>query len=170
MKKEDIIIFNKKRVYTGISSRSYGHTYFAQKKINPGNIVMLGFGKITDHQTPHISVQIGPNLHYKPEKWTGKYWNHSCKPNTYIKTREDGFPNLVALKIIKKDEEITYSYWMTEYKWIKQADENKVKCKCGHLGCRGKILSFSQLDNKSKEILVEKQLCSRYLMSLLIFS
>mgnify|MGYP001582859880 CR=1 FL=1 len=96
-----MFVFNRENVNAGLSSKGYGHTYFVKKDFKPGEEVMRGFGKIIDHQTSHISVQVGTKKHYKPEKWTGRYWNHSCDPNTYIKTRSDGFPSLVALKKIK---------------------------------------------------------------------
>ncbi len=158
--------FNKKNTYIGISKKSYGKTHFANRNFKKGEIVMVGFGKIIDHQTPHISVQIGVNKHYLPKSWTGRYWNHSCSPNTYMNTMVDGFPKLIVSKSIKCGEEITYSYWMSEFKWIKDADESTVKCKCGSKNCRGKILSFSQLSKADRKKIVTKKLCSRYLLKL----
>ena len=161
MLKEDVINFNKKNVSTGKSPRNYGHTYFAKKDFRPGETVMMGFGKIINHQTSHLSVQIGFHKHFLPTKWTSRYWNHSCNPSCFVKTRDDGFPNLVALKKIKKGEEITFAYWMTEYQWAKNAAENQEKCKCGSKSCKGKILSFSQLSKKDK--IKHKEHISKYL-------
>ena len=162
-KADKIRAFNKNNVSYGLSSKGYGHTYFAQRAFKPSEVVMMGFGRIIDHQTSHKSVQIDYSKHYLPDKWTGAYWDHSCSPNTYIHTRVDGFPNLIALKNIKKGEEITYAYWMTEYEWSKGAKENTIRCKCGEKDCRGKILSFTQLSNSEKTKLLNKQLCSKYL-------
>lgn len=165
MTENKVIEFNKKNVYIGLSKKLYGHTHFANKDFKKGEIVTMGFGKILNHQTPRISIQIGINKHYLPKIWTGMYWNHSCDPNTYIRTREDGLPNLVALKSIKRGEEITYSYWMSEFKWIKNADESKIKCRCGSKNCRGKILSFSQLPKVFQKKLIDKKICSKYLLT-----
>ena len=165
MKEKQITEFNKKNVYIGVSKKSYGITYFTNRNFRKGEIVMVGFGKIIDHQTSHISVQIGINKHYLPKSWTGRYWNHSCNPNTYIKTRADGFPNLIALKSIKYGEEITYSYWMSELEWTKYAEEIKIKCKCKSKNCRGKILSFSQLSNTDQKKVIDKKNCSKYLLN-----
>src|SRR3989344_7244041 len=151
---------NKKNIYSGSSLYGYGVTHFAKRDFKKDEIVMYGFGRIINHQTPHISIQIGLHKHYLPTKWTGKYWNHSCDPNTYIHTNSDGFPNLVALKDIKKDEEITYAYYMSEFSWIENADEKKVRTVCGNSKCKGKILSFSQLSNKEKRKLKQRKLCS----------
>lgn len=154
---------NKKNVLVGKSSKSYGFTYFAKKDLKKGEIVMSGLGKIINHQTPHFSVQIGYAKHFLPAKWTGRYWNHSCDPNTYIKNRPDGFPDMVALRNIKKGEEITYGYWMTEFAWIKDAEERRIKCKCRTKKCKNKILSFSGLSTKDREMLKKNKLCSKYL-------
>lgn len=98
MNKKAIVFFNKKSVYVGSSKHGYGLTYLAKREFDHGEVVMESTGKIINHQTPHISVQIGENRHFLPSKWTSKYWNHSCEPNTHIKTRSDNFPSLVASK------------------------------------------------------------------------
>lgn len=163
MTETQIVLQNEKNVLIDRSSKGYGLTHFTGRNFKKGEVVMLGFGKIIDHQTPHISVQIGVRKHYLPTKWTGKYWNHSCNPNTHVKSRTDGFPNLVALRDIKEGEEISYGYWMTEFTWIKNADELKVSCKCGTKKCKGRILAYSGLHKMEQEILKKKRLCSKYL-------
>jgi hypothetical protein len=155
---------SKKNVFIGVSKKPYGKTYFANRNFSKGEIVMAGFGKVIDHQTPRISVQIGEHKHYLPRKWNGRYWNHSCNSNTYMRTRVDGFPDLVALKAIKRGEEITYSYWMSELMWTKNTDESKIECRCGSKNCQGKIFSFSQLSKTNQEKIIEKGICSKYLM------
>lgn len=166
MKQEEIIDMNKKNVYMQRSKNGYGFTYFAKRDFKKDELVMSGIGKIIDHQTAHCSVQIGHSRHYLPTKWTGKYWNHSCESNTYVKTRPDGFPDLVALRNIKKDEEITYFYWMTEFMWTKGVDELWMKCKCGSKNCVGKILSYSDLSPEEKADFKKRTLVSQYLLAL----
>ena len=163
MTEAQIILQNKKNVLVSRSSHGYGLTFFARKNFKKGEVVMLGLGKIINHQTPHISVQMGYNKHYLPRKWEGKYWNHSCDPNTHVKSRLSGFPNLIASRNIKKGEEINYGYWMTEFTWIKNADELRVRCKCGTKKCKGKILSYSDLTEKDREKLKNNKFCSKYL-------
>ncbi len=158
--------FNQKNVFVAKSLKKYGFSHFAKKNFKKGDLVIVGFGKIIDHQTSHISIQIGVHKHYIPRKWTGRYWNHSCNPNTYVKTRTDGFPNLLALKNIKIGDEITYAYWMSELAWSKNADENNVKCKCGESKCRKNILAFSQLSQSDKLALIKSRHCAQYLNDL----
>lgn len=166
MTQEQITAFNMRNIYTGRSKNGYGFSYFAKRDFKKGELIMMGFGKIIDHQTPHCSVQIGTNKHYIPSKWTGKYWNHSCEPNINVKTRPDGFPNFIALRDIKKDDELSYSYWMTEYAWVKGTDELKVKCGCGSNKCVGRILSYSDLSTEEKIDSKKRSLISRYLLGL----
>lgn len=165
MTEKQAIEFNKKNVYIGSSKRLYGKTHLAKRDFKKGEVVMMGFGKVIDHQTSLVSIQVDINKHYLPKIWTGRYWNHSCDPNTYIKTREDGFPNLIALKLIKKGEEITYSYWMSEFRWTRNANENKIKCRCGSENCKGKILSFFQLSKKIQKDIINKKNCAKYLIN-----
>ena len=164
MTKAECIAFNSKSVKTGMSTKNYGHTYFARKDFQPGNEIMRGYGRIVDHQTAHKSVQIGQSKHYVPIKWTGAYWNHPCDPNTYMHTRADGFPSLYALKNIKQGDEITYSYAMSEYAWSKGAHENEIICRCGAKNCKKKIHAFSQLSPKEQEQLRRKKVCATYLL------
>ena len=163
MTETQIILQNRNNVLVKRSSKGYGLTYFTKKDFKKGDVVMFGLGKIINHQTSHISVQIAYKKHYLPTKWTGKYWNHSCDPNTYVKSRSDRFPNLIALQNIKKGEEINYGYWMTEFAWIKNADELRVRCKCGTKKCKGRILSYSNLTKRDQDKLKKNKYCSKYL-------
>jgi hypothetical protein len=163
MKESTAISFNQKNVYCAKSQNGYGMAYFTKHNFNAGDIIMHGFGKIINHQTKHNSVQIGPNKYFLPTKWTGRYWNHSCCPNCFVNTRTDGFPDMVALRNIKKGEEITYSYFMTEYEWSPVAVEKKIPCLCGTKKCCKKIMAFSQLSEKQKNNLKKRNLISSYL-------
>lgn len=160
------IQFNKNNIYLGKSANGYGNTCFANKDLSVGEIVMMGIGKIITHQTSKISVQIGTKKHFRPTMWTGQFWNNSCNPNLYANTRTDGFPNLIALRKIKRGDELTYSYSMTEYVWGKDAEENSLSCKCNDKKCKGKILSFSQLTKPEQEHLIKEDKCSHYLTTL----
>lgn len=64
------------------------------------------------------------------------YLNHSCNPNSGIRDKVV----IVAMRDIKKGEEITLDYSITE------ADPNwKMKCKCGNRNCRSIIRSIQFL-------------------------
>ncbi len=60
------------------------------------------------------------------------YINHSCDPNTYVKTIDDK-RNVIAIRDIAPKEEITYDYAINgDYEW-------GVTCRCGSKNCRGVI-------------------------------
>lgn len=58
-----------------------------------------------------------------------RYINHSCEPNTYVKTIQ-GIRNVIAMKGIHKGEEITYDYAINGY------GEGKWSCNCNSKNCR----------------------------------
>jgi len=58
-----------------------------------------------------------------------RYINHSCNPNSYVKTIR-GIRTLLAMKDIQKGEEITYDYAINGY--YESADP----CHCGSKKCR----------------------------------
>lgn len=62
------------------------------------------------------------------------YVNHSCEPNSGIK----GQISLIAMRDIKKGEEITFDYGTVLYRG-KGAPAYELKCECGIKSCRGKI-------------------------------
>ena len=154
MNQSKIIEFNKKSVFVAKSKNGCGRGYFANRDFKKGEIIFHGFGRVIDHQTEFLSVQIGEKKHFVPSYWTGKFWNHSCNPNAHIKTRSDGFPDWIALRYIKRGEEVNYEYLHTEYSWTKEAIPHLMLCKCNEKKCRGKIYSFSDLTlSEQKKVL-----------------
>lgn len=70
------------------------------------------------------------------------YLNHSCNPNSGIRDKVV----IVAMRDIKKGEEITLDYSITE------ADPYwKMKCKCGNRNCRSIIRSIQFLPEEVYE-------------------
>ena len=62
-------------------------------------------------------------------------FNHSCNPNSGFK----GQIFLVAMRDIKKDEEITFDYAMVVSKSIGSDIVFEMECKCGSSNCRKRI-------------------------------
>ena len=77
------------------------------------------------------------------ELWNGKaldatinsnqlrYINHSCMPNTYMRTINNHV-EFYALRRITKNEELTCNYGLTHH-------EGTLACRCGAKGCKGFI-------------------------------
>lgn len=60
-----------------------------------------------------------------------KYINHSCLPNTYMRTI-NFHVEFYTLRCINKGEELTCNYGATHHEGTK-------KCNCGAVGCQGFI-------------------------------
>lgn len=108
--------------------------------------------------------QIGDNLFMDLEE-TSRSFNHSCDPNVYVRGRDE----LVALRPIRKGEEITYDYSTTmRYDLEKiRASGNEpwtCPCHCGAYNCRGIINEFSTLPSERRDYYVS----NRYLPDFLL--
>jgi len=113
-------------------SKIHGNGVFAKKNFKTGEIVLKWnpvklnpkeVAQLTEKQKEYtVSNNKGVYLMQAPEK----YMNHSCDPNTKM-----DLDNLrdIAIKNIKKEEEITSSYLIIPGK--------KRKCKCGSKNCKG---------------------------------
>ncbi|MBI2514687.1 SET domain-containing protein [Candidatus Wolfebacteria bacterium] len=71
--------------------------------------------------------------------------NHSCSTNTKIDVI--GF-RYIAIKNIRKNDEITYNYNTTDYDMRKSRDD--FKCECGSKTCLGQIKGFKYLTRAQK--------------------
>ena len=82
--------------------RVKGEGLVATKFYEKDSVVLVLKGEILDKPT-RFSIEIGENKHIV-DKY-GIYINHSFTPNTVIKGNE-----VIALKNIYEDDEITYNY------------------------------------------------------------
>jgi SET domain-containing protein len=108
-------------------------------------------------EKPGYPLQIG-NEEYLDLDEPYVYINHSCSPNTGM--RKEG--ELIALKDINPDEEITYDYsttqWDTSDKWGEDYEEHwtmECECKCGSPKCRKLITEFDFLPVETKMKYIE---------------
>ena len=102
------------------------------KKLPDNQETSKKFGEHYLHPISHSKVILNSNF--------TKYTNHSCEPNCGLKK---GI-RIVAMKDIKKDEEITINYNVLEYDW-------KMKCNCGSKNCRKIIRGYKYLPENLKE-------------------
>ncbi|GIW66358.1 MAG: hypothetical protein KatS3mg095_0256 [Candidatus Parcubacteria bacterium] len=137
-------IFFNKNYYKNlkIKKSNNGLGLFAKKEFNKGEIILEFIGKIVhrsffqkikDKKTKKIiddySLQIDEDIFIlgtgKNKKIYDDFINHSCDPNSYVYINGNKVL-LIALKNIKKGEEITYDYSTTMYN-----DSWSIKCNCG---------------------------------------
>jgi SET domain-containing protein len=123
-----------------------GKGLFASRKIKKGEKILQILGEKVDRKdiTSEIMVhalQIDDHTFFHSEEdIADDFLNHSCDPNTYIE-----FPNLdvIAIKTINKDEEITFDYSTTEYDLHEQGIV--FECQCQSPKCHGTIAGFKFL-------------------------
>lgn len=137
-------------------SKISGKGVFSKRLIKNGETICLLKGEICDLDEMMARVDEGiegssdplgiANELYLDLDELSRTFNHSCYPNSFIK----GKNRLVAIRDIKKDEEITYDYSTTmndNEKKIKSAGGElwTCKCKCGAKNCRKIINQFRKL-------------------------
>jgi len=114
-----------------------GYGVYANKNFRKGDTVLfiddsyvvLDGTKLTKHQHEFECDYLANGkiiLMQEPEK----YINHSCNPNTFVKTI-NGVRRVLAMRDIKIGEEITYDYIMNSY------NDGTFRCNCGSKNCRG---------------------------------
>jgi SET domain-containing protein len=124
----------------------YGNGVFAKKNIKKDTLLIVFGGYVLTREEEEklpieirdIAITIDKNLVLgviKKEQLTNTdFVNHSCEPNAGIR----GQISLVAMKDIKKGEEITFDYGTVLYR-AKGAPKYELNCLCGSKNCRGKI-------------------------------
>lgn len=133
---------------------------FAKKNFKKGEIILEFIGKIMHisqfnklkNKNKKIyddySLQIDKEFFLigtgKDKKIYDDFINHSCNPNSYVYINGNKVL-LIALKKIKKGEEITYDYSTTMYN-----DPWSIKCNCQEKNCRGYIREFKYLPKAIK--------------------
>jgi hypothetical protein len=123
-----------------------GDGVFAARRFHFGEIVLAG---VMHEEQPgnHVHAsQIGEN------KWVlyaglRNQVNHSCEPNCGIRANQSGGHNLIAIKEIEANDEITYDYAMENY----VIDHFSQPCRCGAGKCRIRITGWKDLTDKQKQ-------------------
>ena len=126
-----------------------GKSVFANREFKKGEKIMDFKGpQCTYEQLPYPymedkHVQIGKNRYMGPSGGLDDFVNHSCDPNSGLIIEKE--VTLIAIKDIKKGEEITWDYstTMAEEDW-------GMDCNCGSKKCRKRIMDFYYLPEETK--------------------
>ncbi len=139
-----------------VGIRTSGHFVVASEHFEVGQLICLLDGTISSTATRY-SIQIGPDEHLSPSTeldeiraggpsaWV--FTNHSCQPNAVLVGRD-----LVALKIIKQDEEVTIDYEVTE-----SVMAEPFHCLCGSPNCRKYIGGYLVVDQTASQGIVSSE-------------
>lgn len=138
-------VIQGKKVFVGKSS-IHNLGIIAKRLIKKGETVFIVKGKKVFFEIKHQKhslhgpnwVGIGKNTWIDPIGFS-RYLNHSCNPSAGIK----GSVTVVALKDIKKGEEVSIDYSITEGDkfWY-------MNCRCGSKDCLGRVRSVQFLPEK----------------------
>lgn len=118
------------------TSALQGKGVFASKNFANGEVVLeIDDSHVVFDEEKLTKEQHEFDLDYLDDKTVimqepEKYINHSCDPNTYVKT-ESGKRYVRAMRNIEQDEEITYDYS------INGDNDGTFICRCGSKKCRG---------------------------------
>jgi SET domain-containing protein len=129
-----------------------GRGVFANRNFLKGETILTFGGEILDwneidfnsYEDKHC-LQIGEKTYLGPSGNLDDFVNHSCAPNSGVKTINRKLA-LVAIRNIKRNEEIAWDYstCIDEAGW-------KMTCWCGDKHCRKIIESFKYLPKKTQK-------------------
>lgn len=125
----------------------YGKGLFAKEDIKRGEIIASFDGEIYEaEKCSDLEPKIRDYaIQFEEHKWRYSRGfailiNHSCEPNCGIKNNFD----IIAMRDIKKGEELTLDYDLTENSdWT-------MKCSCGNKNCRKLIKGYRYLPEEIK--------------------
>ncbi|MEO7983653.1 MAG: SET domain-containing protein-lysine N-methyltransferase [Bacteroidota bacterium] len=116
---------------------------FALRSFQPGDIIAdFSAGTISAEPT-YLTVQVGVGKHITLQPEFLQYINHGCDPNVFFNTTT---MQLVALKELQPDEEMTFFYPSTEWKMTQPFN-----CYCGSPHCIGQIRGAAYLSKEARE-------------------
>ena len=135
---------NEENIYVG-DTKTKGKLIFVKKNFKKEEVVFIIKGPIV--RKPSIyTIPVDRDTFIDPLNLAGKELCHSCEPNCGIKDKD----NVVAMRDIKKDEEITIDYAMIVYDYGTEMTSKSKICKCGNKKCRGKLGAYKELPRKLK--------------------
>ncbi len=158
---------NKKlfdKIYIAQSKLDIGKGVFAKRDIRKNERILEFTGLIISEQQAKLwkgkeveanLLQIDDNKYIDIEEEPGVLVNHSCQPNAGIKNDRI----LVALRNIKKNEEIFFDYstTMDEDCWT-------MKCKCGSKKCRGIVKDFKYLPKDLQKKYLDLDIVQKFIV------
>jgi SET domain len=116
---------------------------FALRAYQPGEVIAdFSAGTISAEPT-YLTVQVGEGKHITLQPEFLQYINHSCDPNVFFDTTS---MQVVALRPIGAEEEMTFFYPSTEWKMTQSFD-----CYCGSEKCLGRIQGAYYLSKQSAD-------------------
>lgn len=120
---------------------------FANRNFRKGETVIHFKADVVPHSKASAEAVTVDDKVSIDTKWLvpEAFINHGCSANTTIDVISFRY---IAIKNIRKNEEITYNYNTTEYDMRKNGDD--FKCECGSKNCLGRVKGFKHLTRAQK--------------------
>lgn len=114
---------------------------FALRSYQPGDIIAKFSAGTISAEPTYLTVQVGIGKHITLQPEFLQYINHSCNPNVFFDTTT---MQLVALKELAEEEEMTFFYPSTEWEMTQSFN-----CYCGSHSCLGQIKGAAYLSKET---------------------
>ncbi|MGE3246457.1 MAG: SET domain-containing protein-lysine N-methyltransferase [Beijerinckiaceae bacterium] len=119
----------------------YGEYLRANAAIAKGQAIFYLDGRIDGSASKH-SIQLAEDRHVVTEHSIWQFTNHACTPNMRIDTVNR---NMVAVRDIAADEELTFNYNTSEW-----AISSPFTCGCGQEQCMGEVRGFKHVPDAGR--------------------
>jgi hypothetical protein len=145
---EEILFANIRIVET----RDKGRSVIVDENIKKGDSIFSFIGvAIPIDEGSYKSLQINEDLYLESTEGFDNNLNHSCAPNCYIDFKQNpNQPELVALRDIKKGEELSFDYNTTDYDLKDPKCRYFFPCQCHAPNCLGEIKGYKYLTPEQK--------------------
>lgn len=140
-------------------SSIHGTGVYAARKIPAGTQVFEYIGEIISAQeadrrhpvnpddpfhTFFFALSNGKVIDGGPSGNDAKWINHSCEPNCETEETDDHRIHIVALRDIKRGEELYYDYGLVLDERLTKKVREQYQCLCGTPSCRGTMLALKR--------------------------
>lgn len=143
---------NEKILFTNIrivETRYKGNSIIADENIKRGDSIFSLIGvALPVAEATDKSLQITDDLCLESTEGFDNNLNHSCDPNCYFDFKDTKRPVLVALRDIKKGEELSFDYNTTDYDL--PSNTGSFDCHCHAPKCLGEIKGYKYLTPEQK--------------------
>lgn len=148
-------------------SRIHGTGVYAARKIPAGTQIFEYIGEIISAEEADRRHPVNPDDPFHtfffalsndtvidggPSGNDAKWINHSCEPNCETEETDDHRIHIVALRDIKRGEELYYDYSLVLDERLTKTVKEQYKCLCGTPSCRGTMLALKRKPAAAKKV------------------
>ena len=153
-------------------SKVAGNGVFANQSYSPGSVVLQPEGRVVHSRNVDWDalgdrgmyyLQVSPWKYLEPSDPRLENLNHSCNPNMGYKSL-DGKVSFVAIKPVKKGDEVTFDYSTTMLEEWDEDVSTLERCNCGARNCRHVIKDFRNIPKSYQDRYVKAGVVPDYIL------